>query len=290
MRLELLKKLGRSFRDAHIRLLALKGMALLGHEYGNIADRDMIDMDLMVHPDDRDRAIGLLKENDARVFEFPPELELNPEYYHTIYVFNVGKCSMHVELHTGFVNDVWYPIDYGRIIESADLHPLEELAELDVRRPRPEHMLMHLAVHRIKHSYDPDQRDTQSGLRILEKNDIDINLLAGDAREWKIGTVMYVFLLHLRTHCMEYHGQKKCIRPIEEAIRRLEPSPVRRTLMSFFVDPECPDIWKIPVEGHEKRILILFWLFSDELHSALWMPAYTAVWRAKRFIKNLSAR
>ncbi|MBX3171323.1 MAG: nucleotidyltransferase family protein [Candidatus Eremiobacteraeota bacterium] len=133
-----LTRIGQAFHQRGLRALVLKGASLLGKSYPELAARPMGDLDLLVRPQDEGKARLILRSLGYRQGR----------------VCLVGPGAM-VDLHTRLMG--WEsvapansPYDFaaGRLWSQA-----RETERAGILRLCPEHQVLHLAVHALKHGY-----------------------------------------------------------------------------------------------------------------------------------------
>lgn len=287
VRLQLLQRIGERFDSAGIKLLALKGMALLGREYVNIAGRQMYDIDLLVESD-RFAEAGIILQ-DMGIAPFASEIDL-PEalhYYHRMFLAELANHKMVIELHRGFIGRAWFPIDYEQVLDRAELHPLSELAAVGICRPCPEHLLLHLAVHRLKEAYSPHHRDACDAYRILNKHRPDLDLLENCARDWRMTATVSFFLEYLQRLSEPLAASCNSRRRLSIASQRLPLDDFRNKVMNLLFDfTRETNHWKLPVPGLEPKIMLLYLLLNEDPARLALMPATAAARRIYLRLKS----
>jgi Uncharacterised nucleotidyltransferase len=287
VRLQLLQRIGERFERQGIKLLALKGMALLGREYINIGGRQMHDIDLLVDADQFGAAAVILQEMGISPFEKDIDLPGPLQYYHRVYLADIANYKLVIELHTGFIGRAWFRIDYRQIIERAEPHPLPELADRGVYRPCPEHMLLHLAVHRLKEAYTPHQRDACDAFRILNQHRPDLELLENCARNWRMTATLAFFLEYLQRISEPLGASCNSRRRLSIASERLPQDDFRKAVMDKLFDFNRENnYWKLPLPGVDPKIMLLFLLLNEDPTRLALMPATAAVRRLYRKLKS----
>jgi Uncharacterised nucleotidyltransferase len=112
-----LLRLNAAFAEEKLSVISLKGAILSRRLYGDPAMRDVQDIDLLVRPQDLDRADELLKGNGYRrlFLDFPLTRKMKErlllQEHHLTYCHE--RLQAVVELHWGF--DLWTPGDVAEI-------------------------------------------------------------------------------------------------------------------------------------------------------------------------------
>ncbi len=146
-----LAHIGRAFDQSGIPFIALKGAALLGSVYPNIALRRMTDADLLIHQGDMLRAIKIIQALGyaPRHQEEYPGIFL--AYENEIALQRLeGMPPMIVELHWSLIDSPYYQerLPMAWFWETAIPAQVGELSTLMLR---PEALLLHLIVHLVLH-------------------------------------------------------------------------------------------------------------------------------------------
>jgi hypothetical protein len=193
--LDALQRIAEAFADTGIGLIALKGVALLGGEYPDFSDREMCDIDLLIRPGDRSRADQALRQLGASVRNSPPDRPATVrENFEASYSYSAVGIGIAIDLHTALEWPEAYPLDIERLFHDSRPHPLDELACAGVRRLSPEHFLLHLALHRLHHCYDGDERNYRDADRLLASHVVSAEVLAREAHGSGTQVVAWLFL------------------------------------------------------------------------------------------------
>jgi hypothetical protein len=136
----------RALDQAGIPCCPVKGVALAQRLYGDPLTRQSNDVDILVHPSDRERTLHILTtELGCRVDrDFDEDLD-----HHDSLFRPAGQTEVHIELHTGFnlgntrgfLEDWWE----ARV-------PLQ-LGDRTVHIFRDDHLLVFLCIHAAVHGY-----------------------------------------------------------------------------------------------------------------------------------------
>jgi hypothetical protein len=151
--MHLLEWIAGKFNEAGIPIMAFKGAALYLTLYRRPDDREMTDLDLIVKPDDVDRAMKLLEDLGYHRGEAPFREDFFPRYYYEVQ-YRIGSIRpVSIDLHvrpfrvlrfSRFVPDdaLW-----GRAVPVA-------IGKATVLVPAADDMLIHLAAHSAIHGND----------------------------------------------------------------------------------------------------------------------------------------
>jgi hypothetical protein len=246
-----LERVAQAFGAHGVRYLVLKGAALLGGEYPTLAGRRTGDVDLLIAEADRPRAVAALAEIGAveRAFHDRSRPATDRAYFEVGYDLTVAGVRVSLDVHTHLIWPEAYPIDNQRLFAAAQAHPLPDLAALGARRPAPEHMLLHLALHRLKSYYDGDRRNYDDAARLLRAYSIDKVQLCADARAWGLSVVLYIFLLG---------GQRMGIfdSAVDALVAATRPGPCRRAAIAAVLDLAQPQPFRWPISVRARQVLL----------------------------------
>lgn len=135
---------------AGIRPVALKGVDVLHRFYASFDERTLDDIDLLVPPAARDRAIAVLEEagwhgpeGDARNHWFGSSYELPLE--------SPGPVPVSLEVHWGLGQEKRYTIDAEAVVARAK--PLAVAGRAILRLDGPD-AVAHLLLHHVQHYFD----------------------------------------------------------------------------------------------------------------------------------------
>lgn len=252
----------KSAETRNIKTIVLKGLWLCEKIYQNHAMRPGADIDILVHRDQVDRCLQLLKEQD--IGEFWPNL-LKDEYF-TRHHLHQQRCTPDLniwfEIHWALDHPyTLLTVDYESIFERAKPStllnaPVQEMALPD--------LLLSLAIHIVKHAvYLPSLIDRDDLPRIIladgmlmyyldvaevikQNKDIDWDLTIQLARDWGavdiLGSVLQV--------CKSYFDSP-IPNEVISALQITEPWMVTRNLMARAAEQK--------LAGYEGRQVSRFW-------------------------------
>lgn len=124
----------------------VKGAALAHRLYGDELRRDSNDIDILVHPSNRTRALALLTER--RGYRVDRELVHGLDHHDSL-LLTVGSSDVHLELHTSFEVG-------GRKVFPGDWWVNRVSIQMEQRTAsifRDDHLLVYLCVHASAHGY-----------------------------------------------------------------------------------------------------------------------------------------
>lgn len=184
--MHLLEWIGGKFNDGGIPIMALKGAALHLTLYRQPQERPMADVDILVKPDDLDRALALLEQLGHHRDEVPFREDFFPRYYYEVEYRAGSIAPAHVDLHVRpfrmlrlarFVPDdaMWQravPVTFGKAT---------------VLVPAPDDMLIHLAAHSAIHGNDQRKWlvDIDRWIR-RHRSTIDWDRFLATAAAWRV--------------------------------------------------------------------------------------------------------
>ena len=192
------ENLGRALQslgDAGVPAILLKGAALAKTIYPSIADRPMGDVDLLVHPTDRDRGRVAL---EAAGYQFVPESRQRFSPFDTEFTGEMAfwqSDQFLIELHWELTPGEWI-----RRLTALDMEALWREAvplQLDGQEAlqlSPCDTLLHLCLHLTAHGYVHPQglRDIQKLLECLRP--FPWAQFAARARQFRMGSMCYFVL------------------------------------------------------------------------------------------------
>lgn len=221
-----------------VPVLVVKGAALLGAVY-ELDERAMEDVDLLVLPPDRARAIAALEQAGfARVGMRDRPLG-NLLHHACAFARDPG---FPIDLHTA----VAYPPRFA--LAPADLFarsvPWELAGETRARRPDGADLLLWACVHAIADELTGDGRLVADVERLAQRGDLDWDELAARARRSRCAAALWLALRHARLR-----GAAAVPEPAE---RRLAPGRLRRAYLErlLALDAETP----YRFAGHGRRL------------------------------------
>lgn len=267
-------------RSERFSLLALKGAALVGREYP-AAGRPMADLDILVRPRDVGAVVDALRALGGAPLELPDRQVTLDSYYETPVFVPFGARRLMVDVHTAWAWPDAYPIDYAGVFESGTPHPIEELARAGVGRPCAEHMLIHLALHRLLHRYDGDLRNYQDAAKLLANAPIDPACLQRAARDWGVATAVYVFLRR---------GAALGELPdASELCRLVAPGSLRSLALRAALDLERSPAMRVRLPS-KLETLALYWLHCETARAAVAYPAAYLSRRSRDWLHTRRSR
>lgn len=240
---EVLGKILAAFRSAAIPVVILKGAVLAEAAYGSFDARGMADVDLWLQTDDVRPAVEILTGLGFRQGADKTERPL------ILQALSLGEIQFYlpgwekgmVELHWSGFSGWWLrrtaAIDDAAIWQRS--RPVDERSpglqpgtDGLVRRLAAEDMVIQVAVHQAVNSQFSIQpvRGLLDVALAAQAWPVDWELVADRAAAWRVATAVWA-VLHL-TH--ELVG----LPDAAPALKRLQPSPLRRRLLQRFIAPE----------------------------------------------------
>jgi hypothetical protein len=147
-------RLGRvaaSLQKVGVEFLALKGAALLGLLYRDLAERPMTDLDLLIHRSDLERALEVLAGAGVQVPQ-GGERRFWEDSYHHIALRMGSELGVNIELHWDLELRERYPFPLERVWKEAIPY---EVAGRRLRTLAPHWHFVFGAIHLARHFYAP---------------------------------------------------------------------------------------------------------------------------------------
>ena len=198
---EELERLLRVFTSERLPVVVLKGAALAGIVWRNIALRPMADTDLLVREEDLPRADELLRSREYTPVETYRPADWYSGHHHLAPYRKRGR-ELVVELHRNIVvpnND--FSLDMRRIWERARATRISGAEALTLC---PEDLVTHLCLHMsVDDSFAGKIRDLGDIARVLThyQDDIDWDLVVGEAIRRRFARYLYYPLYFVRALC-----------------------------------------------------------------------------------------
>jgi hypothetical protein len=191
-----LASLLRSFRDAGIAVMVLKGIALTLLHYKDYGIRPMNDIDILVHPEHAERAVMLLKETGWTPIDFLPTAGyISVSYSHGFRNAAGQECDLH-----------WHLLSQGRRLtddapfwKDADGVEIHGAAGFALN---PTDLLMHVCVHGARWNTTPPIRWVADAMTVLNNTSavIDWDRLMLQADRLRLILPLRDTLNYLKTH------------------------------------------------------------------------------------------
>jgi hypothetical protein len=174
-----IKQLGSRLLEENVTVILLKSTAFNGYLYENSAPRGNSDIDILVHPNDKQRLEAVL-QNMADLYE--PDIKKPFEgYYEQTWIAKKDK-SIFIDVHTSLTNPLMFKIDIDELFNTALSHP----AYLDnsLKILTPEANLIHLATHISKDGYLP-HHSLVDAAKLRRIHSLDTVKLIEFAKRWQ---------------------------------------------------------------------------------------------------------
>lgn len=197
----LLDELGKAlkkFNQEGIPAIVLKGAALLENIYQDIGLRKMRDIDILVKKEQLDKIDKSLKQlGYSSVYNWADYIKAAPsQYLNSIcYIKKQGKMPVILHLHWHIINAVapfylYGAIDIDRFWNRAIKAAIAGFQTLVLA---PQHLLIHLSEHSLKHSYSHFILfcDIFEVIRYYYKNGLDWQLLVQETVEFNLNKPVY---------------------------------------------------------------------------------------------------
>lgn len=225
-----------------IAVMALKGIVLASVYYDEMSLRPMNDVDLLIHREDAERAISVLKQSGSwtRSGGFSPrepaEFAMQPS---CAFVFD-NNSEIEVDLHWRLFRAYSSPQADAALWEGA--RPCE-IGEAQCLAPCATDMLLHICAHGLRWNSLPGLRWAVDATMVMRRAPIDWAYLAEQARRRGLSNGLAPAFFYLREvlHAPISEGtieafERMRSRPIERLIYQSElRPPARQTLLMAFL-------------------------------------------------------
>lgn len=261
-----------ALQQASVPFLVLKGAALHATVYDEIGVRPMVDVDVLVHPDNAARADHALRQAGFSAGAALMRADFYPRYHHEREYVSAGEPPAKIDLHVR----PFRPLRYARTIpeEAFWLNPVSIRAGgLDVEMPDATNMLIHLAVHAACHGFS-ELRWLYDIRRWTQRHEarIDTGELAERSEQWGLALPVERALRRVRETLAPDDGRltemiEKVSRParlVDRIVLTQTPHdahrPVRHVLVNVLSTPGLRFRWGylaamlIPDRGHLGQI------------------------------------
>lgn len=183
-----------------IKLIALKGISYLLTMYKDPAQRDLGDIDILVHPNDLIKFLSLLEAKSYYVEgpKFNPR-ELKSQYLNSLVLKKETKISYFLHLHWNLKNTS-LPLKMFNF-EMADLFSQSKLVEIDglsFLTLSSEHEFLYMCFHAFVHSYDrPSLLEDMKLFLSTKGSNLDEEILLQEMLKCKLAPCVYVAISQL---------------------------------------------------------------------------------------------
>jgi hypothetical protein len=235
------KKIREIYDKNNIALILLKGPHLGNTIYDSPKERLYGDLDVLVLPDDFERATALLLANSFKPFAydtFAPETQRDFKHWEFI-----SPWGILVEMHRWLSGHDRYPIDSAGLFARAEKFNFGAVEALGLAS---EDLLLHLCLHMGTSYFHVIERKhvTDIGL-LIKKRAINWPVFLQRVKTAGAGAIAYYALLAARE-------QEGAIVPAE-VMDRLRPGRLRRLWLEKYIGPQSFPIYRFP-EDPIKRI------------------------------------
>lgn len=219
-----LEAIDRALVDCAVPPLLVKGGSLALTVYPKPWQREMCDLDLLIHKSEREAALAALVQAGAVRLPDPPGRRFSlAALGEAQLLFELGPADVLVEVHTGLDKVVPRPIPYRSVARRSD--PIADLE--NVRCPNAEDHALLVVLHAATSGFDHPRGLID--LELLLRLGLDADILVRRARAWRLQTA-----LHLALRALHGLGSSSVQ---SEIIERLAPSVARRRLVEAFYEP-----------------------------------------------------
>lgn len=174
-----IRKLLPKIAEKNIKIILLKSSAYNGYIYENSKPRGNSDIDLLVHPKDRETFEEILSElADQHIPIKPKPFE---GLYETTWISKLDK-ALFIDLHYNLTNPIMFNISHNELFKLSLKSP--SFNDEHLRILSPEMNYAHCAIHIIGDGYLP-HHSVLDAIMLLKKTKISNELLENIALTWK---------------------------------------------------------------------------------------------------------
>ena len=256
-----LDKVLKTFEDADITVVPVKGAWLSEAVYSNIALRGMSDIDLWVEKTEIEKARNAIESLGyvANISRKDRPEALRNQILGEIQYFKSGFPM--VELHWNIFRGEWLR-HIAKIDEKIIWNRTHFYKSNIVRQLSAEDAIIHLCIHlAVNHQMSMSGLRTMIDLDVARKNlNIDWQIVVHRAKQWHVATSMWLVLNILN----QIFGDSKKQLPLKE----LQPSLLHQWLLCLFVSPQalCDGL---DIRESSKRFVFLFALLDKPLDAIM---------------------
>jgi len=213
------------FQQHGIEAIVLKGTVLAEQLYGNPALRTVVDLDIMVRPEELSSASSLLVEMGYEQL-VPPQIWDHP--FHKAPYRKQGKFPVFIELHWNLEDERLVAIPQPDIWNRAQLL---KLAGGDIMVLSPEDTLLYLSNNFSKQS-SRKLRTLCDIAELIKKYDgvLDWDYIVKSAKSWNLEAALY--------YSLRWAHDLLGAPVAESSVRALEPSAWRRCSLGLLMNRE----------------------------------------------------
>jgi hypothetical protein len=274
--LDSLRALRSAFQAANLPLVLLKGAALAQSVYADPAQRTMSDLDLWLPADrmaEAAQVMGRLGYLSSLKAERPFALQAlsQGEIRFVRPGWQIGLVELHWSPFSG-----WWLYRTAAVDEAAIWARLEQLGDQPgVFHLAAEDMVIHLAVHTaVNHQFGLSALRSLVDIALTaQKRGVAWQVVAQRAKEWRVGTAVYL-TLHLLDQLI---GEEE----ISPALNTLRPAALRLALLRRFVNPQSVLDGRDLRHGWQRFLLLL--LLVDRPRDVARL-VYRALWPEKEWL------
>jgi hypothetical protein len=218
----------RELDAAGIRVMLLKGAALASTVYGSFARRPMGDLDILVAPQDAERAWERI-HGLGWTLEYEDGDEFYGSFHHLPPLVDPSTLRLVLEIHRSMMPQPGpFELDQARLWR--DARPVA-LGSMRAWVPLPSHLLLHLSVHFAwSNMFRGIGRTVRDVATLLNKEPMDWSQFTQLAVQSRAGTCAYWTLAITRTLCGTPVPDE-----VLESLRPHQPMPVTRALERAYV-------------------------------------------------------
>jgi len=218
------------FRDHAIPVIVLKGAALANSVYYSIGDRPMADIDLLVHPEDREKIIAVL-EQAGYPFNPWPAGGFHPfNINYTGEIDFLGSNGTVFDLHWNLISFEWV-----RLLNRLNVDTIWSAAQplsingVETLQLSPCDMLIHICLHSMMEGYTHRVTCRDISALIKHHQPFPWNEFLGRVADFRVKTTCYFAL--------EDAALLNACNIPAEVFKELEPPAWKKKVLHWIVDP-----------------------------------------------------
>lgn len=253
----LLERIQGVLEPGAVQFLVLKGPHLAYTVYDDPLERSWVDLDILVHPDDLERAVGLLAPCGIVPAPFTPGRAATSRAFYNLAM--TSPLTLPVELHRALSGYGRYPLDPSELF--AAKAPFR-MGPLNLYGLGPVHLLLHLCIHMAKSYFQVERKHLADIQRLLSRASVDWDLFCRKAQTARCSIAAYYALSAART--VLDAGVPPSV------TRRLTPPRLRKAWLDRHLRIDALPIYRYPAHSTAQRRARLALPLLDRLRD--WPP------------------
>jgi hypothetical protein len=258
--LQQLQYVVRDFTEHGIPIIILKGAALAETVYSNIALRPMVDLDILIHRTNIERALQVLDQMGYKLVDPEVHPGILAQYENELLLHKLGAVDIALELHWSLLDSPHYQQKlamkwFWQTAETAQINDTRGLVL------GPEATLLHLSSHLMLHHYGRGllwQHDVAEVL-VRNRSRIDWEMVMNKAQNFDLVLPLQHVVAHVNDHWL-----LEIANDILLSLSNLQPSSREQQVFGWLTAEDRP-------------VAQRFWV--DLATSASWKQRLEYAWR-----------